>query len=175
MLFVVVQPTSLSPQSLPLSLYLIISHIDRLQRLFDSVLETERNPRRSDLKSLLNTLKEQQEAIEQLLHSRSMAIKLVKSELEKQQPTPVYGVSEYKFRSECRADVDEFLELFQDQIIDYNVTRTEFSDCEVEFSSKLHIDCLRLGMYDIPDGHVMLESLNYASEYTGERYYDVDL
>ena len=81
----------------------------------------------------------------------------------------------YKFRAECRADVDEFLKHLKKQIIKHSITQNEmFPDCVVEFSSRSDIDYFRRCMKTIEDGHVMYESLNYASEYTGERHYEED-
>lgn len=88
---------------------------------------------------------------------------------------PIIFEYDYKFRAECSYDVDQFVELFGDQII--NIERhsdPEFPDVDVEFSSLKDINEVRKIMEKIEDGHVMLESLNYAHDYTGERYYEED-
>jgi len=86
---------------------------------------------------------------------------------------PIIIEHDYKFRSECANDTDLFVERFKEHII--SIERTSdpnFPDEDVEFSSLKSIEDVRLVMKEIDDGHVMLESLNYAHEYTGDRYYD---
>lgn len=79
----------------------------------------------------------------------------------------------YMFRAECISDVYEFRKLFKDQIISINTTQDPmFPDVDVEFTSEASLHEIRRCMEKITDGHVMLETVNFASEYTGERYYD---
>ncbi|MDD4931436.1 MAG: hypothetical protein PHG66_04825 [Candidatus Colwellbacteria bacterium] len=86
---------------------------------------------------------------------------------------PIIIENDYKFRSECSVDTDRFVELFKDYIISIErKSDPDFPDEDVEFSSLKSLDEIRLVMKEIEDGHVMLESLNYADEYTGDRYYD---
>lgn len=79
----------------------------------------------------------------------------------------------YKFRAECLADVGEFF-----KAVNFPYTRIEIvragtvPDCTVEFTTEgTSLDALRAIMADIPDGHVMRESVNLVAKYTGERYY----
>lgn len=83
---------------------------------------------------------------------------------------------DYKFRAECTNDVDRFIDLLktvQDSFI--SIERKldpEFTEVDVEFSSMLNIDEIREIIRNLDDGHVMIETLNYAHEYTGDRYYE---
>ena len=44
-------------------------------------------------------------------------------------------------------------------------------DVEVSFSSSLELEDIRGRLDEIPDGHVMKESLNLEKDYTGERLF----
>jgi len=80
----------------------------------------------------------------------------------------------YKMRAECSADLGRFL--MEVSIVTFTATSTDIDgawipDMEVTFTSILHIDEIRAILANIVDGHVMLESLNLAQQYTGERYH----
>ena len=61
------------------------------------------------------------------------------------------------------------------KIMDFkNEPDPEFPDVDATFSSSENIEILRNSMWEIPDGHVMAETLNYKDQYTGERYYDFE-
>ena len=47
----------------------------------------------------------------------------------------------------------------------------EVSECEFGIETNLTLEAIRKFMKKVDDGHVMLESLNFADEYTGERWY----
>ena len=97
--------------------------------------------------------------------------------------------TKYAFRAECQSDVAKFLTQmastrqtlrhfeFRTETV-YRDTSVEWvqkvsSELEVTFETQLGLETLRqLMMKEIPDGHVMLETLNYQKDYTGERYYD---
>lgn len=86
---------------------------------------------------------------------------------------PIIIENDYKFRAECSVDIDLFVEKFKSHIITIDrKSDPDFPDEDVEFSSLKSLDEVRQVMKEIEDGHVMLESLNYADEYTGDRYYD---
>ena len=48
---------------------------------------------------------------------------------------------------------------------------TIFFDVDTEFNSLLELKELRKTFDDIPDSHVMIDTINYAEIYTGDRYY----
>jgi len=71
-------------------------------------------------------------------------------------------------------DVDQ-LQLLAD--FDFTITpaSTKYGplpDVDVTFESDMDIDTIRDYIKEVEDGHVMLESLNEAHLYTGDRYYD---
>ncbi|CAK7994666.1 Hypothetical protein POVR1_LOCUS190 [uncultured virus] len=95
--------------------------------------------------------------------------------------------TKYAFRAECQSDVAKFLTRISIQPLRHFEFRTETvyrdtsvewvqkvsSELEVTFETQLGLETLRqLMMKEIPNGHVMLETLNYQKDYTGERYYD---
>lgn len=82
----------------------------------------------------------------------------------------------YRFRSECMFDVVEFLKIAA-QRDDTEIERHEIEcdhtrggGCEVVFwSPKSDGSGFRRVLQDIPDGHVMVETLALSRHYTGER------
>jgi hypothetical protein len=79
-------------------------------------------------------------------------------------------MSIYRFRAECRLDVDELLCAIWRKV--KHITSTveyPFPDVEVEIEVDLSLDELRDAMRAVPDGHVMLESSATSDDYTGER------
>lgn len=81
---------------------------------------------------------------------------------------------EYKMRAECSTDLGRFLcEISPLSFIANAVffDGTWFPDMEATFTSNFTLDELREKMAQIEDGHTMLESLNLADKYTGERYF----
>ena len=89
------------------------------------------------------------------------------------QPMAVSLPIDYQFRAECQNDVDEFKALLSE---DDQERLTMFPDpmlpdVDCELSSYLSLDELRKLMGQITDSHVMVESLNLASAYTGDRWF----
>lgn len=82
-------------------------------------------------------------------------------------------MSFYKFRAECSEDVDAFKKLFVGKYSSMNITTPLFPlpDVLVEMESIETLTTIRDTMDRVQDGHVMVESLNYADEYTGDRWY----
>lgn len=82
----------------------------------------------------------------------------------------------YKFRAECIADIQAFIYLANLEIKDSINTVIEFNsrlaDCVCTISTSLDIDKVRAIMANVPDSHVMLETLAFEPEYTGERTLD---
>lgn len=77
---------------------------------------------------------------------------------------------EYKFRAECMTDVYDYMSRYPKRF--EMRTLSGYPDCEVIFESELTIEEIREEMEDIEDSHVMIESLNYAEEYTGDRWFN---
>ena len=109
-------------------------------------------------------------------------------ETEKQIKRKIKKPNKYKFRAECKTDVDKWMELktLVSSVVIIN-DPDGLPDVEVEFDSCLTIDELRRSFKNSEaeltpqgffkkciDGHVMLESLNYSHKYTGDRYYYED-
>ena len=77
----------------------------------------------------------------------------------------------YKCRAECMPDVDRLRRVLFDNgwngRMRMDVEPT--GDVEVEFESQLPLHTLEKLISKIPDGHVMIETLTKASQYTGIR------
>ena len=78
----------------------------------------------------------------------------------------------YKMRAECSIDLARFLttipvESFKCKRI--KIKGVDFPDFTAEFTSILTISQIRRELSKIPDGHVMRETVEIASQYTGER------
>ena len=76
----------------------------------------------------------------------------------------------YKFRAECISDVYAFAEAATITKLDIR-TDPHIPDVEVYISSDLSLSQLREIASEVPDGHVMVQSINTKKLYTGERYY----
>jgi hypothetical protein len=94
-------------------------------------------------------------------------------------PPPVQTGTKYKMRAEAQGDVEVWLANgARQQITALVITPATLDmpipdvDVDVVFYSALSLDELRETLRKVPDGHVMLESLNTADQYTGERYYE---
>lgn len=80
----------------------------------------------------------------------------------------------YKMRAECAPDVKRFTQLMRDlpaalgscTVIQPN---PNFPDLEVEFESPLDLKQIKSVIRKIVDGHVMLETVQLAQNYNGER------
>lgn len=78
----------------------------------------------------------------------------------------------YKMRAECIADLTSFLEKVPVESFSAKHMKIQdviLPDLVIEFSSPLKLTEIRNAMAEIIDGHVMLETVALASEYTGER------
>jgi len=95
-------------------------------------------------------------------------------------------VSNYKLRGECYVDVAQFLEKLIDKCnseirhhrfetinIFQDPDKCGFPDCDLEFSTTLSLEQIRDLLKLIPDSHVMLQTVELAENYTGERNYDI--
>ncbi len=76
-------------------------------------------------------------------------------------------LTSYKMRAECQADLGRFLMVVA--VRSFTTTASLLPDMDAEFTSPLSLDEIRKLMAEIEDGHVMLETVNYKDQYTGER------
>ncbi len=80
------------------------------------------------------------------------------------------NATQYKLRAEGINDVLNFLLSAAKSIKSYKIIGNSFiPDVEFEFESKLTQSELEEILEQIPDSHVMLETLKPLAEYTGER------
>ncbi len=76
----------------------------------------------------------------------------------------------YKMRAEGVNDVFEFVRAMGSNIKEYRIIgNTIIPDVEFEFETKKSLDFVFNILTDIPDSHVMIETVNPISEYTGVR------
>ena len=75
----------------------------------------------------------------------------------------------YKFRAECIVDVHRFLYSLAPNWVEYHVTATTFPDVTVALKTAATLDELCSVIKTVPDGHVMLETIQPLDRYTGER------
>jgi hypothetical protein len=81
-------------------------------------------------------------------------------------------IFQYKALAECTVDVNNAIAAMDDADIDYTMLRCTTADCHVYFETPYPIGELRKLWYDENlDLHYMIESLDYADDYTGKRYF----
>jgi hypothetical protein len=77
----------------------------------------------------------------------------------------------YKFRAECVHDVNELLKALPFKYRIMIESRSPFPDVVVELTCDIGLADILQAMATIPDSHVMCETLDFASLYTGIRRY----
>jgi len=112
--------------------------------------------------------------------SFDMVEQAVIDESEKGEPVET-SENTFKLRAECEHDIERLLQkkMFQDSLIGEVVRNDDGVDdeyglppeSELEFASRLSLHQLRGIIANIPDGHRMSQTLNYADKYDGETYY----
>jgi hypothetical protein len=87
-------------------------------------------------------------------------------------------MNSYKFRAECQSDV-EALKANLQNFGTFHLSTTQMQidgipipDVEAELELNSDIDRVLNAMRSIPDSHVMIQTLEIAENYTGERDYD---
>jgi len=89
--------------------------------------------------------------------------------------------TKFQFRAECDLDANGWKKVAGTKVNNVTITtatlemegkKMPISDVEVTFYSTLALDELRDTFRQVEDGHVMLESVNTADKYDGERYYE---
>ena len=84
----------------------------------------------------------------------------------------------FRWRSECQADTDRLLELIpKDEIVRFEAVQVgPFPDVVNEITlRKLSLKALRNLMRKVPDGHVMVQTVQPKEKYTGVRNYDLKI
>lgn len=84
----------------------------------------------------------------------------------------------YKMRVECFADLQRFIEVNYRILHDINITPVELDgtpvpDVDCSFSAKESLESLRDVLRMVPDGHVMVQTIQPIEAYTGERDWDI--
>ncbi len=76
----------------------------------------------------------------------------------------------FKMRAEGVNDVFEFVRMFSKNIKEYRIIgNTIIPDVEFEFETKKSLHIVLNTLRQIPDSHVMVETVKPISEYTGVR------
>ena len=83
----------------------------------------------------------------------------------------------YKLRSECYSDILWFLRRLSvvcikenHQILSFSIEKLgQFPDCTMEFTTTLSLERIHKILVQVRDGHVMLETVNHFTVYTGDR------
>jgi hypothetical protein len=96
------------------------------------------------------------------------------NDISKQRSDSSEEATKYRFRAECKHDVDELRRLLGATL--HRITSsnsTPFPDDEVELESRLSLEELRVVMRRVVDGHVMVQTVARSEEYTGKRDYEL--
>lgn len=82
----------------------------------------------------------------------------------------------YKLRAECSRDIQRFFEMVNPKQVGKfkMIGSSKFPDVELIFKSKLKLNELISILSKIEDCHVMVETINLKSNYTGERDYNLE-
>lgn len=86
------------------------------------------------------------------------------------------GMNTYKFRAECMSDVCALLPLIAgpNLIESVNITTNkDYPDVQAEITTVYPIGAIMEAMRQVPDGHVMRQTLQPIETYTGERDYTI--
>jgi hypothetical protein len=73
----------------------------------------------------------------------------------------------YKLRAECKLDIHRLFE--QITACEYTVKTIFCNDVEAEFATVLTLEEICSALRQVPDSHVMLETLAFKKDYTGQR------
>ena len=82
----------------------------------------------------------------------------------------------YKFRAECEQDVKNFISFIPNHLVSYYdicVEQLICPDVEGIIDIDMKLSDLRFLINQIPDCHVIAQTINYINKYTGERNYNI--
>ena len=83
-------------------------------------------------------------------------------------------ITHFKFRAECETDVNKLRKIMGRRCHKTVKEIGCFPDTEVDLYTTMSLDDLRNEMRKITDGHVMLQTVALAEDYTGERNYELE-
>lgn len=83
--------------------------------------------------------------------------------------TPLLFPRSFKARGECLLDFIHFINMFPDVVLSYTIKSTVFIDIDIEFTSAYTLIDIKNKLSKLYDFHVIAESINLSSHYTGER------
>ena len=87
----------------------------------------------------------------------------------------IVEIKHYKFRAECEQDVDELrVVLGMKCLKTVKTIAYYFPDTVVDLYTTLSLAEIRNAIREIADGLVMLQTIVIASEYTGERNFELE-
>jgi len=82
-------------------------------------------------------------------------------------------IFQYKAIAECPIDINNAIAAMDDAGIEYTILKCTTADCHIYFETPYPIDVIRKLWYDEKlDLHYMIESLDFADDYTGKRYFE---
>lgn len=96
-------------------------------------------------------------------------------------------ITHFKMRAEYSHDIMEFLKKAFGAMQSFNFQKDQndrnnslpvffgFPDCEIDFTTHATLLQILKILNDIPDSHVMYQTLKPIEDYTGERVYGLDL
>ena len=91
------------------------------------------------------------------------------------------GMAQYKFRTEHQDDIDELEEALEKEGVQYEIVKVQrprpelplVGDRVVTISTTASLGRVREVMRQVPDRHLMVETVELEADYTGERKYGI--
>lgn len=147
-------------------------------RLIDLLSQIcSKSPLGNDAKIKFNSGISEKSDLEDIIQSFENVFTLIRLDLEYMIDVfKVSGVNakHYKFRSECAHDVNELRRIMGSKILSIQTQQQHFPDNDVDLITTSELEDVRNFMRQVVDGHVMLQTVQYYYNYTGERDYGLD-
>ncbi len=91
------------------------------------------------------------------------------------------SMAQYKFRTEYQNDIDELEEALEKEGVQYEILKVQplrpelprVGDRVVTISTTASLGRVREVMRQVPDRHLMVETVELEADYTGERKYGI--
>lgn len=83
-------------------------------------------------------------------------------------------INHFKLRAECESEANQIRMILGIRCLKIVKTIRCFPDTEVELYTTMSLKELRKELRKIFDGHVMVETVALAKDYTGERNYELE-
>lgn len=80
----------------------------------------------------------------------------------------------FRFRAECEHDISELVKILREKIVTISRTRGYFPDTVAEITTSINLEEVRDAMRKVIDGHVMIQTVAFKEDYTGERDYELE-